>query len=115
MRQLSQVTRLFLKGAAIGATLKYSTCKGVLVTIVLFSGHHGREVEGGSCRGPILFPPLIDLLGFCPIREIVQECFYRQNNSVRLLFRILLKRKELLHFLEISSDDINYISLVILD
>ena len=80
-----------------------------------FSGHHGREVEGGSCRGSILFPPLIDLLGFCRIREIVQECFYRQNISVRLLIRILLKRKELLYYLEISSDDINDISLVILD
>ena len=112
------------KVPTIGVTFTYPTCKGVLLRIVLswakiksltFSGHHGREVEGGSCRGSILFPPLIDLLGFCRIREIVQECFYRQNISVRLLIRILLKRKELLHFLEISSDDINDISLVILD
>ena len=121
MRQLSQVTRLFLKGAhnwcyiGINKTfLSQLFCLGWKLNLT-FSGHHGREVEGGSCRGSILFPPLIDLLGFCRIREIVQECFYRQNNSVRLLIRILLKRKELLHFLEISSDDINDISLVILD
>ena len=102
------------KVPTIGVTLSQMSCLVQKLNLT-FSGHHGREVEGGSCRGSILFPPLIDLLGFWRIREIVQECFYRQNNSVRHLFRILLKRKELLHYLEISSDDIIDISLVDLD